>query len=220
MTRIRTFVIAYVLALALFLFAQHRPEGAQVSSLRGVVDLTRAGETLSARDVGTRIDAPARYAKSLWTVDQIPAERLIAPLVVLDVSQKTQQNPDYQISVDDVARWERANGQIPLGSVVIARTGQHSNSEKATAASSAFSADTEAFLVEGRAVTGLGTDNLESRRLNHDAVDKYALSHSVYVLKNVASLERVPASGAVVMVAPAKLRGSTHAPVRLIALLR
>ena len=97
MTRIRTFVIAYVLALALFLFAQHRPEGAQVSSLRGVVDLTRAGETLSARDVGTRIDAPARFAKSLWTVDQIPAERLIAPLVVLDVSQKTQQNPDYQI---------------------------------------------------------------------------------------------------------------------------
>ena len=210
MTRIRTFVIAYVLALALFLFAQHRPEGAQVSSLRGVVDLTRAGETLSARDVGTRIDAPARYAKSLWT----------APLVVLDVSQKTQQNPDYQISVDDVARWERANGQIPLGSVVIARTGQHSNSEKATAASSAFSADTEAFLVEGRAVTGLGTDNLDSRRLNHDVLDKYALSHSVYVLKNVASLERVPASGAVVMVAPAKLRGSTHAPVRLIAILR
>ena len=74
--------------------------------------------------------------------------------------------------------------------------------------------------MEGRAVTGLGTDNLESRRLNHDAVDKYALSHSVYVLKNVASLERVPASGAVVMVAPAKLRGNTHGPVRLIALLR
>jgi len=213
-------VVAYILVLALFLFAQHRPEAAQASSLRGVVDLTQAGETVSAGDVGTGIDAPARFAKSLWTIDQIPAERLIAPLVVLDVSEKTQHNPNYQISVDDVARWERANGQIPLGSVVIARTGQHSNSEKKTALLSTFSADTEAFLVEGRAVTGLGTDNLESRRSNHDLVDKYALSHSVYVLKNVASLERVPASGAVVMVAPAKLRGSTHGPVRLIALLR
>jgi kynurenine formamidase len=219
-TRIRTFVIAYVLVLALFLFAQRRPEAAQVSSLRGVVDLTRTGESVAAGDQGTRIEAPACYAKSLWTVDQIPVERLIAPLVVLDVSEKTQQNPDYEISVDDIARWERANGQIPLGSVVIARTGQHSNSPKTTAASSAFSADAETFLVEGRAITGLGTDNLESRRLNHDIVDKYALSHSVYVLIQVANLERVPASGAVVMVAPAKLQGITHAPVRIIALLR
>jgi kynurenine formamidase len=209
------------LVLALLLFAQHRPETTQASSLRGVVDLTQAGETVSGGDVGTRIDAPARVARSLWTVDQIPAERLIAPLVVLDVSGPRQQNHDYQISVDDVARWERANGQIPLGSVVIARTRQHSNSEKNALASSAFSPDTAAFLVEGRAVTGLGTDatDLGSRRSN-DGVDKYALSHSVYVLKNVASLERVPASGAVVMVAPAKLRGRTEAPARIIALLR
>jgi len=183
------------------------------------VDLTRAGETVSAGDPGTCIDAPARFAKSLWTVDQIPAERLIAPLVVLDASEKKQQNPDYQISVDDVAGWERANGQIPLGSVVIARTGDHT---RTNSPSSTFSAETAAFLVEGRNVTGLGTDASDqgSRRSNYDSVDKYALSHSVYVLKNVASLERVPASGAVVMVAPAKLRGRTEAPVRIIALLR
>jgi kynurenine formamidase len=219
-TRIRTFVIAYALVLALFLFAQHRPEATQVASLRGVVDLTRAGETVSAGDQGTRIDAPARFARSLWTVDQIPAERLIAPLVVLDASEKKQQNPDYQISVDDVARWERENGQIPLGSVVIARTGEHPR--RTNSPSSTFSAETAAFLVQGRNVTGLGTDasDQESRRSNYDSVDKYALSHSVYVLKNVASLERVPASGAVVMVAPAKLRGRTEAPVRIIALLR
>src|SRR5262252_4876019 len=37
---------------------------------------------------GTHIDAPAHFARDLWTVDQIPPERLIAPLVVIDVSQK------------------------------------------------------------------------------------------------------------------------------------
>ena len=217
MTRIRTFVIAYVLVLALFLFAQHRPESAQVASLRGVVDLTRA-EAAGTGQPGTRIDAPARVSRSLWTVDQIPPERLIAPLVVLDVTEKTQQNSGYQISVEDIAHWEHANGQIPLGSVVVARTKVNS----APIASSAFAAETAQFLVQGRNVTGLGTDasDLESRHSNSESVDKFALSHSVYVLKNVASLERVPASGALVMVAPAKIRGRTEAPARIIALVR
>jgi kynurenine formamidase len=216
-TRIRTFVIAYVLVLALFLFAQRRPESAQVASLRGVVDLTQA-EPVGTGQAGTRIDAPARFEKSLWTVDQIPPERLIAPLVVLDVAEKTRQTPNYQISVEDVARWERANGQIPLGSVVIARTGASSTS----IASSAFAAETAQFLVQGRNITGLGIDasDLEGRHSNSESVDKFALSHSVYVLKNVSSLERVPASGALVMVAPTKLRGRTEAPARIIALVR
>ena len=59
----------------------------------------------------------------MWTVDQIPAGRLIGPLVVLDVSASAKNNPDYEISVQDIARWEQTNGQIPLGAVVMARTG-------------------------------------------------------------------------------------------------
>src|ERR1041385_995346 len=43
---------------------------------------------------GTHIDAPARFAKGLWTVDQIPAERLIAPMVVLDIRKKTNTDAD------------------------------------------------------------------------------------------------------------------------------
>jgi len=38
---------------------------------------------------------------------------LIGPLVVLDVSASTKSNPDYEISVQDIATWEQANGQIP-----------------------------------------------------------------------------------------------------------
>ena len=181
------------------------------------MDLTQA-DPVGTGQAGTRIDAPARFAKGLWTVDQIPPERLLAPLVVLDVAEKAQQIPNYRISVEDIARWERTNGQIPLGSVVVARTRINSS----PMASSEFAAETAQFLVQGRNVTGLGSDasSLESRRSNSESADKFALSHSVYVLKNVASLERVPASGALVMVAPTKLRGRTEAPARIIALVR
>ncbi len=50
----------------------------------------------------------------MWTVDQIPAERLVRPLVVLDVRGKAKGNPDYEVSVQDIADWESANGEVPI----------------------------------------------------------------------------------------------------------
>ena len=69
---------------------------------------------------GTHLDAPAHFAPGLWTVEQIPVERLIAPLVVLDVTGGAKANSDYQVSVADVAKYEEAHGQLPMNSVVIA----------------------------------------------------------------------------------------------------
>src|SRR5580700_4459054 len=132
--KIRTLIIGYVLALALFLFAKRHPDASSPTEFRAVVDLTHAIDADALADqssrksvsspelFGTRIDAPAHFARGLWTVDQIPTERLIAPLVVLDVSANVENHPDYQISVEDIATWEQAHNQIPLGSVVIART--------------------------------------------------------------------------------------------------
>src|SRR5574341_2033614 len=67
----------------------------------------------------THMDAPAHFAAGAWTVDQIPPERLVGPLVVLDVTAPSKANSDYQITVEDVARWERAHGQVPSGSIVL-----------------------------------------------------------------------------------------------------
>jgi hypothetical protein len=41
----------------------------------------------------TRIEAPAHSVRGLWTVDPIPTERLIAPLVVLDLSANVTNHP-------------------------------------------------------------------------------------------------------------------------------
>ena len=125
--RIHTFVIGSVLALALFLFAQKRPETAQPGGFREVVDLTHSlpasgiekpqkpgyrietvalseripssasdshiSESQASKQFATRIDAPARLSHGMWTVDQIPAGRLIGPLVVLDVSAGAEAIP-------------------------------------------------------------------------------------------------------------------------------
>jgi kynurenine formamidase len=254
----RTLIVGYVLALALFLFGQRHPTSPTPTGFHAVVDLTHsidpqayllaggsAGQVKAAARVKkeylrnrsstepfeTRIDAPAHFARGLWTVDQIPTERLIAPLVVLDVSANVENHPDYQISVEDIATWEQVHNQIPLGSVVIARTGWDSswkspkgyrNGASDTARFPGYSPDAAKFLVEGRNVLGLGIDtpNIDNGPSKDFAVRQYTLSHSVYQLENVANLDRVPAVSATVVVAPTKLESGASGPVRILALLQ
>jgi kynurenine formamidase len=179
---------------------------------------------------GTHLDAPAHFARGMWTVDQIPPERLVAPLVVLDVTAGAKGNPDYQVSVADVAKYEEAHGQIPINSVVMAYTGWDSrwNSAKEYRNADAngvmhfpgYSLEAAKFLVEARNVFGLGIDTLSidygpSRDF---PVHHYTLAHSLYHLENVANLGRVPANGDTVVVAPMKLENGSGAPVRIFAL--
>jgi len=233
--KIRTLIAGYVLALALFLFAQRRPTASPPAEFRAVVDLTHAFPEKSAASplqFGTRIEAPAYFAPGLWTIDQIPGGRLIAPLVVLDVRGNAAEHSDYQISVEDIARWEQAHNQIPLGAVVIARTGWDSrwNSIKDYRNADArgamhfpgYSPEAAKFLVAGRNIIGLGIDtlNIDYGPSKDFPVRQYTLAHSVYQLENVANLDRVPMDGGMVVVAPSMLKDASIGPVRVLALVR
>jgi kynurenine formamidase len=241
--KIRTLIAGYVLALALFLFAERHPSSSSPTGFHAVVDLTHtidarglarqpAQQSVSPEQFETRIDAPARFARGLWTVDQIPTERLLAPLVVIDVGPNIGDHADYQISVEDIARWEAAHSQIPLGSVIIASTGWGSrwNSVKDYRNLDArgvmhfpgYSADAAKFLVAGRNALGLGIDTLSiDPGMSKDfAVRQYTLAHSVYQLENVANLDRAPAAGGMVVIAPTKLESGSSGPVRILALVR
>src|SRR5580704_15859989 len=77
----RTLIVGYVLALALFLFGQRHPDTSSPAEFHAVVDLTHSIGTPARWSsppelFETRIDAPAHFVHALWTVDQIPAERL------------------------------------------------------------------------------------------------------------------------------------------------
>lgn len=190
-----------------------------------------AREVCLPEHFGTHLDAPAHFARGLWTVDQIPPERFVAPLVVLDAMAGARANSDYQVAVEDIARWEQAHGQIPPGAVVIANTGwgarwnsvkEYRNADdKGVMHFPGYSMEAAKFLVEGRDVVGLGIDTLsiDYGPSKDFPVHHYTLSHSLYHLENVANLDHTPASGATLIVAPMKLGGGSGAPVRIIALV-
>ncbi len=250
MMKWRTFTVVSILAVALLLFAKHRSVVPERLAVNSVLDLTHTTLQISPKDspnplaasvkkdrtspelLGTHIDAPATYERSLWTVDQIPAERLVRPLAVIDVSRKSANNPDYLLTVDDIAAWEDVHGHIPPGAVVLLRTGWgdrwnnpksfRNADEHGAAHYPGYSIEAAQFLVDARYIVGIGTDamTVDTGRSKDFPVHLYCSSRSVYHLENVANLEITPESGATLVVAPAKYEHGSGAPTRLLAMLK
>jgi kynurenine formamidase len=180
---------------------------------------------------GTHMDAPAHFAAGAWTIDEVPAERLVRPLVVLDVRGQASANDDYAVSVEDVAAWEAVHGEILQGSVVLAYTGWDrwwSEQERFRNQQSdglthypGYSLEAVQLLVQSREVVGLGIDTMsvDIGATTDYPVHLFTSKLGIYHLENVANLANVPASGATLVVAPIKLEKGSGGQVRLFALV-
>ena len=226
--RIRSFIIAYVLVLAILLFADRRPGSTQQDHYSHVVDLTD-GENATAPhavphsatpESRTRIIAPGALIPGTWTAGQIPAERLVAPLVVIDLNAAL--DPGSQISLDDIAAWETRHGMIPQGSVVAIRqaaavAGRRMNDSPPVPLP--IARDAAQFLIEARYAIGFAVEtpvDLASDRL---LAQQLAL-HVSYVVERTAPFAALPATGSLVIVAPAKDKKPGAAHVRILAMVR
>ncbi len=250
--RIKTLVAGYVFALALLLFGKQSVNPVALTGFSRVIDLSappstpaahRADRVAVVRNAAyepvrrknnerseqseTRLVAPAAFSSSLWMADQIPAQRLVAPLVILDVRADAIDNPQFQLSVHDIAKWEREHGEIPQGSIVIAFTGwpRRPKSDQSSPHSEnefpSYSQEAAQFLIEGRNVRSLGIDTPDiDCKCKNATIRNYALARSVYSLENVVNLDQAPVEGAIVMVSPEKLGMRAVSPVRIMALAR
>lgn len=180
---------------------------------------------------GTHLDAPAHFAAGAWTVDQIPADRLVRPLVVLDVRENVKGNPDYEVSVEDINTWEQTHGPICQGSVVMAYTGWNERWHRQESFRNqqsdglthypGFSLEAAKFLAQSRNVVGLGIDTMsvDIGATTTYPVHLFTSQLGIYHLENVANLAKVPAAGATVIVAPIKLENGSGGPARVLALV-
>jgi kynurenine formamidase len=181
---------------------------------------------------GTHLDAPAHFSAGAWTVDQIPADRLVRPLAVIDVRKQVRGNPDYEVTVQDIAAWESAHGMIPEAAVVLAYTGwdERWNSMKEYRDElgdhlthyPGFGLEAVKFLVKNRGAVGLGTDTMsvEKGETTTYPVHQFTSKEGVYHLENLTNLSLVPLSGATIVVAPIKLENGSGGPARVLVLVR
>ena len=208
--RFRSFIIAYALAPALLLFAIRRPMPRPENRYSHVLDLT-LGNTDSEARSGTRIISPAALVPGTWRGAQIPAERLIGPLVVMDLNASSAQ-----ISVDDIANWESQHGNVPLGAIVaVRRVGLAASS---TSDRFPVSADAAQFLMDARNTRGFVVETPASFGSDRKLFRQVAL-HGNYVVEGSAPLAALPVTGSLIIVAPGKNGTATESRVRILAMV-
>ncbi len=182
---------------------------------------------------GTHIDSPIHFAEGKETLDQIPVSKLVGPAVVIDVSKACASNPDYRVTADDITAWEKANGRIVEGGIVLVRTGwgkfwpdrkRYLGSDVAGDTAHlhfpGFSREAAELLVS-RKVRGVGLDtaSLDYGPSKDFIVHRVLNGAGIYGLENVANLEKVPTTGATLIALPMKIKGGSGGPVRIVALV-
>jgi kynurenine formamidase len=212
--RFRSFIIAYAVVLAaLLLFADRRPAPRSQSRYSEVVDLTGTAplKTGSEASSGTRIIPPAAFIPGTWGSGQIPAERLIAPLVVMDLNAGSAQ-----VSVNDIANWEALHGNVPQGAIVAVRRG--GSLPRSTYDQFPVSTDAAQFLMDARYTTAFLLETPVYFGSDRTLCRQIAL-HGNYVVEQSARLAALPATGSLVIVAPEKNRNAAESPVRVLAMV-
>ena len=180
----------------------------------------RAQKISMATGLGTHIDAPAHCIPGGKTIDQIDQHRLIAPLIVIDVSPKATKS--YRIAQEDILEFEAKHGFLPQHSLICFYTGW-SQLWKQPAAYQHFpglSADAATLLVE-RNPYGIGIDTHSVDILEGDyfPAHEIILGHGCYIVENMNNLERIPATGATAIVAPLIIADATESPAHIIAIM-
>ncbi|OGP14274.1 MAG: hypothetical protein A3I75_06725 [Deltaproteobacteria bacterium RIFCSPLOWO2_02_FULL_50_16] len=180
---------------------------------------------------GTHLDAPSHFFSKKTTVDKIPLDFLLRPVVKIDVSQKVEKNSDYRLSVDDIRSWEKENGPIPKGSYVMLYTGWDerwpqpaayiNQDDKGEMHFPGFSCEAAQYLVDGCHVQGVGIDTLSGDAgLEKDfCVHRIILKWEKFIIENVANLSQLPPRGSYILVAPLRLAEGSGAPARVWAWL-
>ena len=178
---------------------------------------------------GTHMDAPLHFTKDGLSADALPVDKLVVPVAVIDITEKAASNPDYQLSLDDIAAYERQHGAIPAGACVALRSGwdKFVNDPKFRNADASgvmhfpgFHPDAVKALID-RNVAGVAVDTLS---LDHGASKDFAfhvawLGSGRWGLEGVANLDQLPPSGATLVVGGPKIKGATGGPSRLLALV-
>lgn len=186
--------------------------------------------------IGTHIDAPVHWisGKGGHDVSTIPPARLVGPAVVLDFTAQVAANNDYLVTVEDIKAWEAEHGALPENAWVLLRTGWDKfandreaflNVDETGSHTPGITAEAAKWLAEETKISGLGVETVgidAGRGAELDppfAAHYHLLGNDKYGITSLQNLSKLPATGAVLVVAPLPIVGGTGSPTRVFALV-
>ncbi len=177
---------------------------------------------------GTHIDAPLHFTEDGTSVADLPPERLVCPLCVLDLTAKARDDANAVVEPADIEAWVSANGAIPAGSCVAMNSGwaakvaspDFRNTPDGKLAFPGFSkAATDMLAGLDVACIGVDTLSLDPGNSADFAVHFSWLPGGRFGIENLANLDQVPATGATVFIGAPKHKTGTGGPARVMAVV-
>lgn len=180
---------------------------------------------------GTHLVTPSTFDAEGMGPDGVAPERLVGPAAVLDVRVWASSDPDYELSTEDIAEWERRHGAIPGGAWVLLNTGWHRRwgdperfinlGEDGAMHTPGFSPEAVRFLLEQRGAIGLGTDThgVDPGSDEELGSSRMALRQGALILECLNNLDQLPARGTTLVVGRLPLEGGSGSPAGPLALV-
>ncbi|MFT7836107.1 cyclase family protein [Saccharothrix sp. BKS2] len=180
---------------------------------------------------GTHWGAPAHFNADQPHADELDPEDLFLPAVRVDVRERAARDADYEVTVQDLQRWEKRHGRIPREAAVVLWTGWQDRwgtpafynfDEHGQMHQPGFSPAAVEWLVStGRLGRrgALGTDTFSPER----ALDaEYRVSKLLYrehriSLEILTNLDQLPEQGAHVLVGGVVNRRGSGSPASVYA---
>lgn len=184
---------------------------------------------------GTHIDAPAHFVSGKRFLEELCLKDFILPLLVLHKENAVKENPDYEVSVEDLLDFEETYGEIPAGSFVAFASGwskrwhKHESfynlDELGQAHTPGWSIEALKFLSEKRNIGAIGHETLDTDSAvryveNKDLVgERYWLSQDKFQVEVLTNLAQVPAIGSAIVLGVPKIQKSPGFTIRAFAIV-
>jgi kynurenine formamidase len=192
-------------------------------------DLLTLGE-----HTGTHFDAPIHWitGQDGEDVASVAPSRLVGPVAVVDKTAEVQADNGYLLTAADLDAYEAEYGAIAPGTWIVFRTGWGARAQDEAAflnltdegpVSPGPDVTGARWLAEHPHVVGFGVETVGIDAGSAGGMDpgfpvhNFLLGAGRYGLTQLANADALPASGALIVVAPLKLVRGTGAPSRVLA---
>ena len=186
---------------------------------------------------GTHFDAPHHWITGKdhadGATDTLDVQRLIAPVNVLDFSQQVAADSDFLLDVDHIKAWEDRHGQINAGEWVVLRSdwdqyadneARFLNADETGPHTPGPTAAAIQYLVD-KGIVGWGSQCIGTDAGQAGGMEPPFPAHNLlhknnrFGLASLANLDQLPPKGAILIVAPLKIKNGTGSPIRAMALV-
>ncbi|HAC16825.1 MAG TPA: cyclase [Bacteroidetes bacterium] len=186
---------------------------------------------------GTHLDAPIHFAEGRMSTEELSLDQITGYAAVVDVSENALADRNYQVTVDDILKWESTTGQTVDGKIVLLYTGY-----------SQFWSDAEAYmgttlkgeegvaalqfpgihpelaqwLVDNRTIKAIGLDtpSLDFGRSTDYMAHRILFDKNIPGFENIANLDQILGKNAYIVALPMKIKNGSGAPLRIVAFVR